>query len=264
MAHSRTPGLTDRRSATLRRATLLVAALAGSLVAAYVVVGVSHWATSTPSTVQAAALPGTATLSGTVESTSPYRAAQVMIRNLDKHILYMVYTSAGQFRAVALFPGNYEITVSSKGLVSDVQKLTVKAGDNPKVKLSLRASTDPSGRTVISALETETNRNSFVRDERSYDEIYPPGPGRDVAERTCLICHGENFIPSRPGDAARTAKTCSLTWSRTSDRTVNPGRCASTRRCPLTRPSWARPCTWSITSRRTAPVRATMLPSSTS
>jgi streptogramin lyase/cytochrome c5 len=202
MAHSSTPGLPDRRSATLGRAAFLAVALAGSLVAAFLIVEVSHWAARTPPTVEAAALPGTATLSGTVESASPFKAAQVTIRNLDKHVLYMVYTSAGQFRAVALFPGNYEIAVTSKGLVSEIQKLILKAGDNPKVKLSLRAAADPSGRTVISALETETNRNSFVRDERSYDEIYPPGPGRDVAERTCLICHGENFLPSRPGDAA--------------------------------------------------------------
>ena len=67
-------------------------------------------------------------MSGTVDSTTPFKAAQVFIRNVDKRILYMVYTSAGQFRAVALFPGNYEVSVSTKGLESDVQKLALKAG----------------------------------------------------------------------------------------------------------------------------------------
>jgi virginiamycin B lyase len=176
--------------------------LAGSLAVAFVAFGATRWMSPTPGTVEAASLPGFAALSGTVESSTPFKAAQVSIRNTDKHVLYMVYTNAGQFRAVALFPGNYEITVSAKGLVSDAQKLALKAGDNQKLKLALRSAVDASGRTVISALETETNRNSVVREERSYDEIYPPGPGRDVAERTCLICHGENFLPSRPGDAA--------------------------------------------------------------
>src|SRR5262245_20313757 len=77
----------------------------------------------------ATALSGLASLSGTVESTKPFKAAQVYIRNVDKRILYMVYTNAGAFRAVALLPGNYEINVQAKGLVSDVQKLIVKAGD---------------------------------------------------------------------------------------------------------------------------------------
>src|SRR5438477_10688725 len=82
---------------------------------------------------------GTARVSGTVESTVPFKAAQVFIRNVDKRILYMVYTSAGQFRAVALFPGNYEVSSNTKGLESDVQKLVLKAGESPKIKLSLHA-----------------------------------------------------------------------------------------------------------------------------
>src|SRR5436190_12816619 len=87
------------------------------------------------SRVQTAALPGYGNLTGSVESAAPFKAAQVFIRNVDKHMLYMVYSNAGQFRAVALFPGNYEISASAAALRSDVQKLVIKAGDNPKVKV---------------------------------------------------------------------------------------------------------------------------------
>ena len=187
------------RPAAARRASFLVSAVAGSLVAACVVFGVSGWVAATRATAQAVALPGTASLSGTVTSTAPFKAAQVSVRNVDKRILYMVYTSAGQFRAAALFPGNYEVSVATRGLESDIQKLVLKAGDNPMLTLSLRPSAGASARTVINALETESSTNTSVRDEQSYDEVYPPGPGREVAERTCLICHGENFLPSRPG-----------------------------------------------------------------
>src|SRR6185436_14039309 len=121
-------------------------------------------------------------------STAPFKAAQVYIRNVDKRILYMVYTSAGQFRAVSLFPGNYEVSVSTKGLESDVQKLVLKSGDSQKLKLSLRAA--------------RSTGNSNEPEEQSYDSVYPPGPGRDVAERTCIVCHQENFLPGRPGNAA--------------------------------------------------------------
>ena len=190
------------RQPAVGRRVLLLTALMGSLAAAYVVVGVSRWISAMPTTVEAASIAGTASLSGAVDSATPFKAAQVFIRNVDKRLLYMVYTNAGQFRAVALFPGNYEVSAAAKGLQSDVQKLVVKAGHNPKLKLSLR---DPAGnaqRTIVNALETESSTDSSVREELSYDEIYPPGLGRDVAERTCMVCHGENFISTRPGGLA--------------------------------------------------------------
>src|ERR1041385_4591963 len=81
---------------------------------------------------QTATVAGTATLTGTVESSTPYSAAQVFLRNTDKRMLYMVYTNEKRFRAVALFPGNYEISAATKDLKSDVQKLTIKAGESPK------------------------------------------------------------------------------------------------------------------------------------
>src|SRR5499427_4605222 len=183
------------KSAKITRSSVLILELIGSVVIACAMF------TGGSSAAQAG-LSGTASLSGTVDSTTPFKAAQVFIRNVDKRILYMVYTNAGQFRAVALFPGNYEVTVSTKGLESDVQKLALKGGDNPKLKLSLHAITASAQRTIVNALETNTESNSTVTIEQSYDEIYPPGPGRDVAERTCIICHGENFLPGRPGNLA--------------------------------------------------------------
>jgi len=80
--------------------------------------------------------------------------------------------------------------------------VVLKAGDNPKLTLSLRSSAGASARTLINALETEASTDTLVREEQSYDEVYPPGPGREVAERTCMVCHGENFLSSRPGGVA--------------------------------------------------------------
>ena len=68
-----------------------------------VVVGVTGLTVLTGGSLQAA-VPGTATVSGTVTASQPFQAAQVYIRNLDKGIVYMVYTQGGRFRAVALFP----------------------------------------------------------------------------------------------------------------------------------------------------------------
>ena len=165
------------------RATIAVS-LAGLAITFYF--GSGRFQTLT--TVEAKSLPGTATLSGTVDSSKPFQAGQVYIRNLDKQMLYMVYTSAGRFQAVNLFPGNYELSVKAKGLESDVQKLALKAGENGPAKLSMRETgNDPSRRPDL--------------EYRSFEEIYPPGPGLEVAKRTCIACHGPSFLSARAWNA---------------------------------------------------------------
>jgi streptogramin lyase len=151
----------------------------------------------TPRVAQAA-VPGLGNLSGTVQASTSFKAAQVLIRNVDKHILYMVYTNGSKFRSVALFPGNYEVSARSGAQQSDVQKLAVKAGDNAPVMLSLHGAASDGKRTIVGALEGENSGDHTVTQEASYDEIYPPGPGREIAERTCMICHGENFLSTQP------------------------------------------------------------------
>ena len=73
-------------------------------------------------TAEAASLPGTATVSGTVDSALPFKAAQVYFRNPAKRMLYMVYTVGGHYQAMQLFPGEYEVSVKAKGLNSDMTK----------------------------------------------------------------------------------------------------------------------------------------------
>ena len=62
-------------------------------------------------------------------------------------MLYMVYTVAGHYTAMQLFPGNYEVSVQAKGLDSDVTKLTLKAGQHTTLNLSLHESTASNLRT---------------------------------------------------------------------------------------------------------------------
>ena len=147
-----------------------------------------------------AEVPGTATLSGTVTAAQEFTAAQVYARNLDRDMVYMVYTNGGRYRAVALFPGTYEVSASTKHLESDVQTVTVSAGDAAEVDLTLGPLSGDAPPLVIPAGRTamESGRSGEF-EYASYDEIYPPGPGREVAEQVCMACHGENFFPTRPG-----------------------------------------------------------------
>src|SRR5258706_8860553 len=143
-----------------RRRSLLLVAVIGSLLVGYAAVRMGPPLAGVPTVVQAAPLPGFGSLTGTVQSATSFKAAQVFIRNVDKRVLFMVYTSAGQFRATPLFPGNYEISATAGTLRSDVQKLVVKAGDNPKASLSLRnTAARASQRTILGALESENSRD---------------------------------------------------------------------------------------------------------
>ena len=147
-----------------------------------------------------AAVPGTATLSGTVAAAQPFTAAQVYLRNVDQGIVYMVYTNGGRFRAVALFPGTYEVSASTKHLESDVRTVTLSAGDSTEVDLTLGELEGDAPALVIPAGRTAMESGAAGRFEyASYDEVYPPGPGKAVAEQVCMACHGENFFPTRPG-----------------------------------------------------------------
>src|SRR5690242_9766006 len=99
----------DRRSRIGRLAAGLILILAGFV--AYGTLAIPHG--STVSAQKADALTGMGSLSGTVTAAKPFKAAQVYLRSVDKRrrVQYMVYTNAGKFKAVALFPGNYEIIV---------------------------------------------------------------------------------------------------------------------------------------------------------
>jgi hypothetical protein len=155
------------------------------------------------------AIEGTASVSGTVSAPRPFKAAQVYLRNVDRLMGYMVFTSGGLFRATALLPGNYEVTVKTKDLASQVQKLALKAGDSRTVDLSLR---ETSANQAAGGALNEAAGTSLVDGNRSvsstvgfrpYEDMYVDnGPGKQVAEQVCMACHGENFLPTQPANEA--------------------------------------------------------------
>ena len=141
--------------------------------------------------VSAAPIANTGALSGAVKAPKPFQAAQVYVRNLQKNILYMVYTAGGRYRAVNLFPGNYEVSVRKSGLASDIKKVAIQAGENATADFSLHESATEA---AVASYGMPVQENLQLV---SYEELYPPGPGRGLVEKTCLVCHGQNFLPSR-------------------------------------------------------------------
>ncbi|MBI2823012.1 MAG: hypothetical protein HYX74_12385 [Acidobacteria bacterium] len=145
----------------------------------------------------AAGIAGTGSLAGTVTAVKPFKAARVHAKNLDKNMLYMVYTHGGQYRAINLLPGNYEVWAEKKGFAAAAPRKTqIKAGDSLKFDFSLKeAPPEPMTLGHNSArYGGEIGKDVPIV---PYDELYPPGPGRAIAERTCMVCHGENFLPTK-------------------------------------------------------------------
>src|SRR2546422_7700955 len=153
---------------------LTSAGLAGLLAAFYFV------------TVNAAPVSGTATVSGTVDAPKPFKAAQVYFRNRSKRMLYMVYTAGGRFQAMNLLPGDYEVSVKTKGLQnleSNTTNVTLTAGQKSTVKLSMH--------------DAVVNPKSGVQ-YSTFDEIYPPGAGAGFHQEDMRQLSRPEFYPAAP------------------------------------------------------------------
>src|SRR5262245_57601954 len=83
-------------------------------------------------------LASAASPAGTVQAPKPFKAAQVHLMNVDRHVLFMVYTSGGTYHAPHLFPGSYEVTVRKSGFAADVRKITLAPGARATLDFALR------------------------------------------------------------------------------------------------------------------------------
>jgi virginiamycin B lyase len=153
-------------------------------------------------------IPGTGAVTGTVTATKPFTAAQVYLRNAEKGVTFMVYTAGGNYQAINLYPGVYDVHVARRGFASDPQKITVPAGATAKVDFALKDA-DPTPKpgingpsTVVGYPGRATITDKDVEFYTDYDKVYPPGPGRKVLERVCMSCHGVNFYALKTLDHA--------------------------------------------------------------
>jgi len=139
-------------------------------------------------------LPGTASVSGTVQAPRAFKAAQVHFVNTDKNVLFMVYTSGGRYRVLNLFSGNYEVTVRAPGLETAAHKITLAAGARETLNLTLRETATQGVRQGEFGFTTQRPGDVALV---SYDELYPNEPGRPLLEKNCMYCHGKSFFPSK-------------------------------------------------------------------
>ena len=138
-------------------------------------------------------LSGLSSLSGMVEATVPFQAAQVYAMNIDKNILYMVYTANGQFEAVNMLPGTYEVSVRKFGLTAPTQTFDIQSESNIVANFSMQEGEVPAAQQE----RFGTAGTEFV----AMEELFPPGAGYEYVTDTCLSCHNPTFFgqQSMPG-----------------------------------------------------------------
>lgn len=145
---------------------------------------------------RAAVLAGFGGVTGTLTGPPPGAIVPVYLFNKELNVGYGVFAVNGAYRAVNLFPGRYQIEVphwyapSKDGLELDPTSVVVTAGGHAKANLKLR---------VVPPKLNYTGRETYKTGVvvQPYDQIYPPGKGREVLERSCMVCHGVNFIPGK-------------------------------------------------------------------
>ena len=110
-----------------------------------------------------------------------------------------MYTANGRYRAVALLPGNYEITVRKIGFAVDSKKVAIRAGSNAVANFSMAVGEATPAQQPTFGVGARENSITYV----TQAELLPPGPGRDLLQRNCLTCHGESFFGLRQQNEAR-------------------------------------------------------------
>ena len=151
-------------------------------------------------------LPGMGDLSGKVTGGKPGLLASVYALNTDKDVGFMVFVVDGEYRAVNLFPGNYEVTIRpavgqvfTDGFEQQTVKLKIVADAKATADFALKSATyEPDyvgGMTYKGGWSDDIDAPPSVDAKvEPYNVIYPPGRGRDIMERACMGCHTVQFF----------------------------------------------------------------------
>jgi hypothetical protein len=174
------------------------------LLVCFSMVGIGLWLISAGRAQTADAPAGT--ISGTVTANRDYAlseasgkhipalvAVRVRARDIDRHIIYTVFTNKGQYHIYNLPPGNYQMSALQDGFDSTTPSVDLKVGETKTADVALNVKPDHLRAELV-----------------DYNTLYPPGPTRDYLMDNCMGCHGFEHIPwhrigGRDEEAWRTA-----------------------------------------------------------
>ncbi len=136
-------------------------------------IGDTNYSFSTP--------PKRGTISGTVAADQgAVRGCRVTAHNLQFKLWYVVFTKDGHYNISEALPGAYEVSALEEQYDSPVRAVQLAPAKSETVNLSVKQRPPDASATYL-----------------DYDELYPPGPARDLLEKTCTECHGGDFFSSQ-------------------------------------------------------------------
>jgi streptogramin lyase/mono/diheme cytochrome c family protein len=162
-------------------------------------------------------LPGYGQLSGHVSGSELGVLPVVYAYNEDRSVGYTVFVVDGLYRVVNLIQGTYSITIRpAVGQLEGFREQTVsrKVASGAHVQADFALDNVGPVKNYVGGIAYPDTEIA------AYEDIYPPGPGRDILERTCHGCHTIQFFPynvSRAYSGGREPKTKDA-WSFTVDR----------------------------------------------
>ncbi|HWF38216.1 MAG TPA: carboxypeptidase regulatory-like domain-containing protein [Candidatus Acidoferrales bacterium] len=143
------------------RAAILASAIAS---VGFTTVGVSR-----------AQAPERGTISGMITADQgQVRGFRVKAHNVDRMIWYTVFTKDGHYTVPPALVGRYEMSVLQDGYNSQTKTVELGTGQSLTVDLATNRNPDPKTDVVY----------------KTFDQMYPPGPGLDLLKKNCLGCHG--------------------------------------------------------------------------
>ena len=149
---------------------------------------------------EATGLTGMATMTGSVTAGKALQGRPGVHRNTTNGFCTWS-TRMPANSALSGCSGELEVSVTARGLKSDIQHWRSRPASS-SLRFSLTdIPTDTESETDVAQNLEGTASNRVLVTLDSYDNVYPPGRGREIAESTCMICHGENFLSSQPARA---------------------------------------------------------------
>jgi virginiamycin B lyase len=124
---------------------------------------------------------------------------RVTVHNVRYALWYTVFTNKGHYTIPQALPGTYDVTVLERGYTSPTLRVDLAPGDEKTVDIAVKkvvarpvatqgVSTEAA---TAAAMGGAPAADTIWYD--TYEEMYPPGPGRDLLKTNCTGCHGAGF-----------------------------------------------------------------------
>jgi virginiamycin B lyase len=124
---------------------------------------------------------------------------RVTVHNLTYRLWYTVFTVKGHYRVPQALPGSYDVTVLERGYASPTLRIDLAPGEDKTVDLAIKKREEHGGTAQGASTEAfgatagAPGAPASTVWVDSMDELYPPGPGRELLKANCTGCHGSEF-----------------------------------------------------------------------